>query len=93
MTLPLVAGLVLAFANGGVVPSPSVASITTATKGPSSSTPVCLDAQGQEVLCCAWQPEGWAIGYMAWAGMMLGWSTLLAFTIKVFVVSGITAQW
>jgi hypothetical protein len=25
--------------------------------------------------------------------MVLGWSTLLAFTLKVFVVSGITAQW
>jgi len=83
--LPLAAGLVLAFANGGVVPNAAVASIQ--DKG------VCVDAQGQEVLCCAWQPDNWAIAYMSWAALMLGWTTLLTFTMKVFVVSGITAQW
>lgn len=84
VTVPLVFGLVLAFANGGVVPNGSVQDIQGS---------VCSNAQGQEILCCAWQPDGWAMGYMAWTSMMLGWSTLLVFTLKVFVVSGVTAQW
>jgi hypothetical protein len=84
VTIPLIFGLILAFANGGVVPSAAVADIQEG---------VCTDPQGQEVLCCAWQPDGWAMGYMAWGAVVLGWSTLLAFTLKVFVISGITAQW
>lgn len=84
VTVPLVAGLILAFANGGVVPSPAVVSV---------EDKVCFDADQQQVLCCAWQPDGWAVAYMAWAAVILGWTTLLAFTLKVFVVSGVTAQW
>lgn len=53
-----------------------------------------LDLWGlPQVTCCAWQPDGWAVWYMALAGLMLGWSSLLVFTIKVFVISGVTAQW
>lgn len=76
MTIPLVFGLILAFANGGVVPNPAVVDIQGGTNN-------CTDAQGRDVLCCAWQPDGWAVGYMAWASLMIGWSTLLAFTLKV----------
>jgi hypothetical protein len=92
---PLAACVVLGFANGGVVRSPAVASIQPGGGGGESESgpPVCLDAQGQEVLCCGWAPDGWAVWYMAWAALMLGWTTLLAFTAKVFVVSGVTAQW
>jgi hypothetical protein len=84
VTIPLIFGLILAFANGGVVPSTAVVDIQGG---------VCTDTQGQEVLCCAWQPDGWAMGYMGWGAVVLGWTTLLAFTLKVFVISGITAQW
>eukprot|EP00879_Flechtneria_rotunda_P010708 GHRR01011190.1.p1 GENE.GHRR01011190.1~~GHRR01011190.1.p1 ORF type:complete len:492 (+),score=143.83 GHRR01011190.1:253-1728(+) len=82
--LPLLAGMLLAYANGGVAPNPAVQS----RQGTS-----CLDGQGQEVLCCAWKPDDWAIAYMAWAAVTLSWTSLLAFTIKVFVISGVTAQW
>jgi len=46
-----------------------------------------------QVTCCAWKPDDWAIAYMTLGSLMLGWSSLLVFTIKVYVVSGITAQW
>lgn len=82
MAAPLAAGLVFAFANGGVVPSPAVVDVVH-NKG---TAPVCLDSEGQEVLCCAWQPDGWAIGYIAWGAVVLGWTTLLAFTLKVGAV-------
>lgn len=94
VTIPLVFGLILAFANGGVVPNPAVVDISKGGGGGGEAgSSNCTDAQGLDVLCCAWQPDGWAMGYMAWASLMIGWSTLLAFTLKVFVVSGITAQW
>lgn len=82
--LPLLLGFVAAFANGGVIPNPGVTHIQGA---------ICTDAQGSEVLCCSWMPDGWAIGYMGLAGLALGWTSLLAFTLKVYTVSGITAQW
>eukprot|EP00878_Enallax_costatus_P004589 GHUV01004830.1.p1 GENE.GHUV01004830.1~~GHUV01004830.1.p1 ORF type:complete len:294 (+),score=61.50 GHUV01004830.1:200-1081(+) len=84
VVLPLLAFLILAYANGGVVPNPSVVKIQGDT---------CSDDQRNEVLCCAWQPDGWAVAYMSFGSVMLGWSSLLVFTIKVFMISGVTAQW
>jgi hypothetical protein len=82
----MLAGVLLAYTNGGVVPNPAAASFDSGGKA-------CIDGQGQSVTCCAWQPEGWAIAYMAWGSLVVGWSSLLVFTVKVFVISGVTAQW
>lgn len=90
MTIPLVFGLILAFANGGVVPNPAVVDIAQGGGGTAGTNSTCTDAQGRDVLCCAWQPDGWAMGYMAWASLMIGWSTLLAFTLKVGFCAGCT---
>jgi hypothetical protein len=84
LVLPLLAFVILAYANGGVVPNSSVAQI---------QGKICIDDQGNEVLCCAWMPDGWAVAYMSFGSVMLGWTSLLVFTIKVFVISGVTAQW
>eukprot|EP00775_Hariotina_reticulata_P001350 gene1350-1691_t len=86
VVVPLLAFVLLAYANGGVVPNPAAISVEEGGK-------MCLDTDGDEVTCCAWKPDDWAIAYMALGSLMLGWSSLLVFTIKVYVVSGITAQW
>jgi hypothetical protein len=107
VSVPLLASLLCAFANGGVVPNPAVARIQppeaapaanltssiTGGSGGGGGLPTCLDGSGSEVLCCSWQPDAWAVGYIAWGALLLGWSALLAFTLKVYVVSSITAQW
>ncbi|WIA40658.1 hypothetical protein OEZ86_004364 [Tetradesmus obliquus] len=86
LIVPMLAGVLLAYTNGGVIPNPAAASVDAGAK-------TCTDDQGQAVACCAWMPEGWAIAYMAWGSLVVGWSSLLVFTVKVFVISGVTAQW
>lgn len=51
--------MILAFANGAVVPNPSRAGVDSG---------VCVDAAGREVMCCSWQVDGWVPGFMAYAG-------------------------
>ena len=84
LALPLAAFMLLAFTNGGVARNPAVA-------GQEGSA--CLDGDGRPVACCAWQPDGWAVAYMSLAALMLGWASLLVFTMRVFVIAGVTAQW
>lgn len=93
-SLPLLASAVAAYSNGRVVPSPLVASIVAAA---SSSTddqpPRCLDASGASVLCCSWRPDGWAAALVALCAVALAWTSLLAFCLKTYVVSGAVARW
>lgn len=86
LVVPLMAGVLLAYSNGGVVANPSAVSYDQQAK-------MCVGDQGQSAMCCTWMPEGWAIAYMSWGMMVVGWTSLLVFTIKVFVISGVTAQW
>jgi hypothetical protein len=86
LVVPMLAGVLLAYTNGGVIPNPAAVSVDAGAKA-------CLDEQGQAVACCAWMPDGWAIAFMAWGSLVVGWSSLLVFTVKVFVISGVTAQW
>ena len=53
----------------------------------------CVDAQGQPVPCCAWQPEPWALGFISAASLLMLWTLLLYNQIRVFVISGTIAQW
>lgn len=85
LLLPFGAFLFLAYMNGSVAPNPNVVRV--------SKEGVCLAQDGSEQLCCAWVPEGWAIAYMAWTGMAMSWTMLLMFTIQLYIISGVTAQW
>lgn len=84
VSLPLAASLFAAYTNGAVGPNPRV------TKHADSQ---CLDADGNAVLCCAWVTERWVSWYMALGGIVLTWTSLLVFTIKLYTLSGATAQW
>ncbi|GBF94104.1 choline transporter-like [Raphidocelis subcapitata] len=81
---PTVAAMLLAFANGAVVPNPSRAGVDSG---------VCVDSAGREVVCCSWQVDGWVPGFMGYAGLVATWTTLLVFATKMFVIAGATAQW
>ena len=52
-----------------------------------------MDAQGESVPCCVWQPSTWAVTYMGIASLQLLWTVLLFAEARVFVVSGTIAQW
>lgn len=80
--LPLGAFLGFAVMNGSAIPNP-------AREGRAE----CVDAQGQEILCCSWQPNGFAQGYTAGAVILVLWVFLLANQVRVFVTSGAIAQW
>lgn len=79
---PLCAFLGFAFMNGEVIPNPQ-----------RQGSLQCVDAEGQDVLCCSWQPNSFARAYMGCAVVTLLWTMLLANQIRVFVTSGAVAQW
>lgn len=56
-------------------------------------SPQCVNATGEAVPCCVWQPHNWAVGYMSVAALVALWTLLLANQIRVFTVSGTIAQW
>jgi hypothetical protein len=37
--------------------------------------------------------DSWVPGYLAYAGLVASWTTLLVFTVKMFTIAGATAQW
>lgn len=104
VSLPLAASALLAYANGSVAPNPLVARIVDAAAaaaaavggdggGGDASVPRCLSASGEPVLCCAWQPKPWALLLAALCAVSLAWTSLLAFCLKTYVVSGAVAAW
>jgi len=68
--------------NGSLVPNP-------ARQGSSR----CVDAAGKAVPCCSFELDTWATLYMVLWFFTFMWTLLLAFTLRVFVVSGTIAQW
>lgn len=84
VSLPLAASLFAAYTNGSVGPNPRVAQ---------RAEGQCVDAEGNAVMCCAWVTEPWVPWYLAFGGIVLTWTSLLVFTIKLFTISGATAQW
>lgn len=83
--LPLLAAMFAAYTNGSVGPNPDI--VTLREDG------VCLDQQGEAQLCCTWVPEAWVPIYMSAAGVVMSWTSLLVFTIRLYTISGATAQW
>lgn len=77
--------MLLAFANGHVVPNPARAKI--------ADDGTCLGPDGGEVVCCTWQTDSWVMGYVAYAALVTTWTTLLVFTVRMFTIAGATAQW
>ena len=53
----------------------------------------CLDGEGQEVPCCAWQPDAWVPAYMSLTSIMLLWTVFLFGQFRIFTISGTVAQW
>jgi hypothetical protein len=92
VSLPLVASALFAYANGDVARSSLVARVVEAGGGESAAAQ-CLSASGDPVLCCAWQPKPWALGAAALCALSLAWTSLLAFCLKTYVVSGAVATW
>lgn len=84
--VPLAGMMLLAFMNGHVTSNPARVSV-------SKPEGVCLDGQGQEVVCCTWQVDGWVAGYLAYTALITTWTTLLVFTVKMYTIAGATAQW
>jgi len=39
------------------------------------------------------QVEGWVPFYLAFTAVMLSWTSLLAFTMRLYTIAGATAQW
>lgn len=89
VSLPLAASALFAYANGDVARSALVAKVVEA----GGESAQCFSASGDPVLCCAWQPKGWAIGVAALCALSLAWTSLLAFCLKTYVVSGAVATW
>ncbi|KAI8476195.1 MAG: plasma-membrane choline transporter-domain-containing protein [Monoraphidium minutum] len=83
--VPMGGMMLLAFTNGTVVPNPGRAAV--------EDDGTCAGADGKAVACCSWQVDSWVPGYLAYAGMVATWTTLLVFTIKMFTIAGATAQW
>lgn len=95
---PLAASALLAYANGRVVPSPAAAGPAPPGGGGQGGDEggaglACVTAAGDPTPCCAWQPDGWALGLMALCAVALTWTSLLAFCIKTYVVSGAVSAW
>lgn len=53
----------------------------------------CYGDDGEEVVCCIWQPDNWVFPYVALTALALLWTSFLAFTIRLYVISGTVAQW
>eukprot|EP00884_Botryococcus_braunii_P012167 jgi/Botrbrau1/20951/Bobra.0135s0070.1 len=69
--------LFFAYSNGYIVPNE-------AREGRKS----CVDAQGEKVPCCTWQPAGWVPPYMSLASLSLLWTAATLSQLRVFVISG-----
>lgn len=91
LLLPVFVLMAVAWTNGQVAPNPMRRDLLTG--GELDSHSVCRDAQGEEVPCCVWEVHGWVGPWMALASLTVLWSTFLAFTIRLFVISGTIAQW
>ncbi|KAG2453175.1 hypothetical protein HYH02_002499 [Chlamydomonas schloesseri] len=88
LELPLLLASVAAYMNG------SVAYNSQRADGGAATTPEqCVDADGDQVLCCTWQVEPWVPGYLGLVGVAMTWSMFLAFQVKMFTVAGATAMW
>ncbi|KAK9832158.1 hypothetical protein WJX74_000937 [Apatococcus lobatus] len=53
----------------------------------------CVNADGDPVLCCSWQVDSYGRSFAAFATIVMLWTTLLVKEIRVFVTSGVVAQW
>ena len=53
----------------------------------------CLNGEGQEVPCCAWQPDAWVPAYMSLTSLVLLWTVFLFGQFRIFTISGTIAQW
>ncbi|KAG2437308.1 hypothetical protein HXX76_005965 [Chlamydomonas incerta] len=88
LELPLLLACVAAYMNGSVAYNTQ-----RADGGAATSADQCVDADGNQVLCCTWQVEPWVPGYLSLVGVAMAWSMFLAFQIKMFTVAGATAMW
>ncbi|KAG2447685.1 hypothetical protein HYH02_007145 [Chlamydomonas schloesseri] len=79
--LMLVAAAVVG-ASGDVVPNP--------LRG---GSPRCATPSGMAVACCALSAPASLHAYAPASAIALAWTVLLLFELKVFVVSGVVAQW
>ena len=53
----------------------------------------CYSADGQQVPCCAWEPDAWVPPYMSLASITLLWTVFLCGQIRKYVISATIAQW
>ena len=87
--VPLVAFIIAAVRVGGVVPSAMVASTATSVDG----SLVCLDNNGSQAPCCAWQVAPAAAAYIALASLALSWAAALAYEVRTFSISYVVQKW
>lgn len=107
VSLPLIAGMGISWTNGDVVPNRACVedACNTQQTQTSSSLPLhpltaarsgragCYGDDGEEVVCCVWQPDTWVLPYLGITALGLVWSSFLAFAIRLFVIAGTVAQW
>ncbi|GIL67054.1 hypothetical protein Vafri_20488 [Volvox africanus] len=53
----------------------------------------CMTPAGQQVMCCSLAPSAALPAYLPAVTITLVWTLLLLFELKVYVVSGVVAQW
>ncbi|GLI61528.1 hypothetical protein VaNZ11_003912 [Volvox africanus] len=53
----------------------------------------CMTPAGQQVMCCSLAPSAALPAYLPAVTITLAWTLLLLFELKVYVVSGVVAQW
>jgi hypothetical protein len=87
--VPLVGFILAAVRVGGVVPSAMVATTATSTAG----SLVCLDSNGSQTPCCAWQVAPAAAAYIAMASLALSWAAALAYEVRTFSISYVVSKW
>ncbi|KXZ44830.1 hypothetical protein GPECTOR_61g783 [Gonium pectorale] len=81
-TLMILAAAAVVGSAGELVPNPLRA-----------GSPACATPAGAAVACCALAPSAALPAYLPAAALCLAWTLLLLFELKVFVVSGVVAQW
>ncbi|KAK3288905.1 hypothetical protein CYMTET_3638 [Cymbomonas tetramitiformis] len=86
MLLPLMLCIVAAYSNGHVTSNSRVESYNNINN-------TCLDSDQNEVDCCAWETDGWALSYIFFALLSTLWTVMLAFEIRLFSISGAISQW
>jgi hypothetical protein len=85
LLVPLFVSIMAAVINGKVIFNPE--------RSMESGGAHCVDAEGQDVMCCAWQTEPYVAPLVALIILTLSWTSFIGAEVRTFTVAGTIAQW